>query len=157
MHDRQNMEILSVTKETLCMIITFSQNVVYISKIFQGHSLLHGRSVLVPDQFLETTVLPYLSDGNESINIPLEAVLQLLLTTIQSRDDMYWISENQLFPIILSLCNIIDDYRNLDPTDLDRSAHIKFLAISCLSRIEKPLLQLRLGKTDMFFSFIIHI
>ena len=125
---------------------------------FQGHVLLHGRSVLAPEHFFQSCVLPLFSPNtNSSTDAHLKDVLQLLLTTFQCRDDIQWMSDNDIFATMLCLCKIIDEYKmKKAENETNTCMDIESIAVSCLSYGEKSVLIHRSGRTGtsfyLFFS-----
>ena len=121
---------------------------------FQGHALLHGRSVLAPEDFFRLCILPLFSlDRTNRTDIYLKDVLHLLLTTVQSRDDVQWMSDNEIFAIMLCLCEIADEYKIKKARDeTSISFDVEDIAVSCLSYAEKSVLHHRSGRTGIFIT-----
>ncbi len=73
--------------------------------------------------------------------VPTETTLRLLLVVLQSRKDLAWVPSDQTFPLMLTLCSIIDKHRRLDPSSAEQGAALKTLATDCLELLEKSVTQ----------------
>ena len=123
---------------------------------FQGHALLQGRSVVAPEDFFQSCVLPLFSPNtNSNTDVHLKDVLQLLLTTFQCRDDIQWMSDNEIFATMLCLCKIIDEYKIKKAEDETNTCmDIESIAISCLSYGEKSVLLHRSARTGISLHYL---
>lgn len=97
--------------------------------------------MLQPEEFLQTTILPRFQDPR-CIDIPLHSLLEVLLTTVQRREGIEWMSDSEIYPMVLCLCDIIDEHRFLDLEMIEMSIHIKTMAILCFTPLEKFLVDL---------------